>query len=88
MGIDGSGKSTLARLLERQLKIQGIDCRYLWWLEAEDSTIRKMLRKVSLKNPSISGGTVSTQRPRGLLVSLYKNLVFLDYVAGFDETLL
>jgi dTMP kinase len=80
MGIDGSGKSTLARLLERQLKIQGIDCRYLWWLEAEDSTIRKVLRKVSLKNLRISRGVVATQRPGGFLVSLYKNLVSLDYL--------
>ena len=83
MGIDGSGKSTLAQALYHELQSQGIQCTYLWWLQAEDSLLRRILRKVLTKkgpaHPQVS--------PKQWLISgsgkqqsAYQMCVLLDYL--------
>jgi len=46
MGVDGSGKSTLSKYLCKELKTRGYKVSYIWWLECENSLIRKFLRKI------------------------------------------
>jgi len=46
LGMDGSGKTTLSRHLYEELKERGYNVSYIWWLEGEDSIIKKLLRKI------------------------------------------
>lgn len=45
-GIDGSGKSTLSRYLFEELKKRAYDVSYVWWLEGDNSLLRKLLRRI------------------------------------------
>jgi thymidylate kinase len=49
-GIDGSGKSTLSKYLLKELKIKGYKVKYIWWLEVENSLLRRLLRKIGRQN--------------------------------------
>jgi dTMP kinase len=83
MGIDGSGKSTLAQALYHELQNQGIQCTYLWWLQAENSLPRKILRKVLTRNGPAHPQALPKQRligGGGKQQSVYQVCVFLDYL--------
>jgi dTMP kinase len=85
MGVDGSGKTTLAKGLEKELSRTGYKCRYLWWLSAEQSIVRKALRFFArpASNTPETPAIKSTYFPEGkkpsLFVSMYQYLVLLDY---------
>lgn len=44
LGIDGSGKSTLANYLLQELNERGYEVSYIWWLEGENTLVRRLLR--------------------------------------------
>ncbi len=46
LGIDGSGKSTLAKYLCLELKKRRYDVNYIWWLEGNQSLVRRTLKAV------------------------------------------
>jgi dTMP kinase len=46
LGIDGSGKSTLAKYLCRELKNRQYDVSYVWWLQGNQSLVRRTLKAV------------------------------------------
>lgn len=87
MGIDGSGKTTLARILLSILKSEDINAKYVWG--AYDVILLRPLisllklhpngRKKVL--PSGAGFQNSIRRNpiRGVIGSLYKSLVLLEY---------
>ncbi len=79
MGIDGSGKSTLSKMLRDNLVNRGVKCRYLWWLEAENSVIRRTLKKL-FSDRSKGGLKSSAKIPTGFLASLYQGIVYIDYL--------
>ena len=84
LGIDGSGKTTLAKSLVKDLKRNKIESKYLWWLEAENSIIRRFLRFLIPKKEkskdkySIKTSKNLTEFP--LLGSIYQYIVFIDYL--------
>ena len=55
-GMDGSGKSTLSHSLFEELQNREINTSYTWWLERENSFLRKTIRKLH-KNNSIDNNT-------------------------------
>lgn len=64
IGIDGSGKSTLSGYLFEELKKSGYKVSYTWWLEGEDSLLRRLLRRIgkskySLENDANSSNAMS-----------------------------
>lgn len=79
MGIDGSGKSTLSKMLVDNLVNRGVKCRYLWWLEAENSAIRRTL-KVLFPDRTKGGLKSSEKIPEGFLAYLYQGIVYVDYL--------
>jgi dTMP kinase len=83
MGIDGSGKSTLAKALYRELQNQGIQCTYLWWLQAENSLLRRTLRKVLTGKGPTHTRPLSKQRLMDAHKKqqyAYQMCVLLDYL--------
>lgn len=51
LGIDGSGKSSLSKYLCKEYIREGYIVRYTWWLEGENTKLRKLIRKfVKSKN--------------------------------------
>lgn len=50
-GMDGSGKSTLSKYLYWTTIEKGHETSYTWWLDGEDSFIRKLIKKIGKKNP-------------------------------------
>lgn len=79
IGIDGSGKSTLSKMLMDDLVNRGIRCKYLWWLEAEDSIVRRTLREL-FPDRTKRGLKSSGKIPEGILASLYQGIVYIDYL--------
>jgi dTMP kinase len=81
MGIDGSGKTTLAKKLVEELTKNNIKCKYLWWLEAENSVLRRTLR--FLNHPSNEKSSkIKVYNPRkspNFFMLIYQYLVLLDY---------
>lgn len=88
LGIDGSGKSTLAKYLCGQLKNAGHRVAYVWWLEGDQSLLRRTLKVFAhsthlnfetdvdaSKNVGKSSGIVDR-----LFRSVYATIVMLDYL--------
>ena len=82
MGIDGSGKTTLAKKLAAELTKHNIKCEYLWWLEAENSVLRRILRFLDRSsNEKISKNNVYNPRKSiNFFMLIYLYLVLLDYL--------
>ena len=86
VGIDGSGKSTLSKYLFEELKKSGYNVSYMWWLEGEDSLLRRLLRRVgksrcsNLKNNT--GSTKEGEKTAFLKIFhiLWPWIVLLDYL--------
>ena len=82
MGIDGSGKTTLAKKLAGELTKHNIKCEYLWWLEAENSVLRRTLRFLANlfgKNGSKSK-VYNLGKGSNFFMSIYQYLALLDYL--------
>jgi len=90
IGIDGSGKSTLSRYLYEVLKKRGYNVSYTWWLEGEDSLLRRMLRKISkskhlnLKCNDNANSSKVVHKDKSITTkifrALYPKIVLLDYL--------
>lgn len=89
MGMDGSGKSTLSSYLHGELKRRGCDARRVWWLEGEDSLLRRLLRAIGGSNlPRFDvspdkAGIIAQRAQRPLMTKIftvvYPRLVLMDY---------
>lgn len=94
LGLDGSGKTTLSRFLSEELRRKGFSVSHVWWLECENSLLRRMLRKLEGERPSnlesaeipvvARGNAPSLSIP---IQTLYPFLVLLDYLRfGLSRT--
>jgi thymidylate kinase len=94
VGVDGSGKSTLSKSLFEELQRKGFSVTYIWWLECENSLLRRFLRSFGGKRPSnmesdeipvvARGNAPSLSIP---IRNLYPFLVLLDYLRfGLSRT--
>ena len=86
--MDGSGKSTLSKELYHNLEKLGYKVTYNWWLEGENSIIRRFLR-VTTRNPLIKDQKVKKSKneilKRNTIVNFfYPKIVIYDYlISGF-----
>jgi dTMP kinase len=86
VGVDGSGKTTLSRYLYEELKKRGYSVSYVWWLEGENSSLRRFLRKVgrtgcsNLKNTT--GSVKEGEKAAFIKIFrvLWPKIVLLDYL--------
>ena len=95
MGIDGSGKTTLAKNLQKTLDATGVKYRYLWWLTAEKSLLRRIMRGASrlvrfnqrskpkagsaTDGGSKSGNSHGSKGKPGIVMSIYQYVTLIDY---------
>jgi len=90
IGIDGSGKSTLSRYLYEVLKKRGYNVSYMWWLEGEDSLLRRVLRRIgkskhlNLKCNDNTNSSKAVHKDKPITTkifrALYPKIVLLDYL--------
>ncbi|MGZ4864905.1 MAG: dTMP kinase [Halobacteriota archaeon] len=88
MGMDGSGKSTLSSYLYSELKVRSYNVERVWWLEHENSVLRKVLRRLGRtvlgsgqrKNDSKSFGRRTDRLILKFFRALYPRLVLFDYM--------
>jgi thymidylate kinase len=90
MGMDGSGKSTLSSYLYKELKYRSYDVERVWWLEYENSALRRLLRRLARTrmlrfDPHLNreDSTVQSKHSRvtvRLFRVLYPPLVLFDYL--------
>jgi dTMP kinase len=88
IGIDGSGKSTLSRYLYEELKRRNYNVSYTWWLEGEDSLLRRLLRRIGKSKysnlESDANNSNKKNKDESMLTKmfqvLYPKLVLLDYL--------
>ena len=82
MGIDGSGKTTLAKRLVEELTKHSIKCGYLWWLEAENSVLRRTLRFLNHPSNEKSGESklYNPRKSPNFFMRIYQYLALLDYL--------
>jgi len=90
IGIDGSGKSTLSGYLFEELKKSGYNVSHTWWLEGEDSLLRRVLRRIgkskhlNLKCNDSASSSKMTHKDKPITTKifqiLYPRIVLLDYL--------
>ena len=87
IGIDGSGKSALSKYLCQQFNVRKINAVYTWWLESENSVLRRMLRSIAVgrfKTNNRRSGLNSHNKLSSIILRVYKtlypHLVLLDYL--------
>jgi thymidylate kinase len=95
LGIDGSGKSTLSQRICNELQSRGFSASRLWWLEGENTLLRRTIRAGRNAKKSstyaLAGGS-DQSKGNGRLGSfpvryIYPRLVLLDYLAfGVKKT--
>lgn len=85
MGMDGSGKSSISSFITEELIKEGYNVSFHWWLEAEQSVLRKFL-KLLFHNASGNSkklGTNILERKRNkkkLFNYFYPRIVLIDYL--------
>ncbi len=89
-GIDGSGKTTLSKYLGEYLNTINLPNNYLWWFEAENSSIfRKFLRFVAFGNERHKKNNSIKQREHikknFFLSNISQILILFDY---FSQSIL
>lgn len=89
LGVDGSGKSTLSKYLFEELKKRDFKVYYTWWLEGENSYIRRIIKRFG-KNSNNTNHENNKNSNRNLKYSLikkvYPTIVLLDYfIFGFKK---
>jgi len=88
MGMDGSGKSTLSRYLFEEVKRRNCNVSYTWWLEGEDSLLRRLLRRIGkskYSNLESDANNSNTMSKDGTMITkifrvFYPRVVLLDYL--------
>jgi len=84
LGIDGSGKSTLSNLLYDELKRKNYNVSYVWWLDGENTCLRRLLRNIFGAKRSINSEMPSTKSDRSdlrqFIKYFYLSIVLLDYL--------
>ncbi|MCM1567460.1 MAG: hypothetical protein NC238_16250 [Dehalobacter sp.] len=82
-GIDGSGKSTLSGYLRDELKSRQYNVTYTWWLEGENTFIRKLIRpRHSKAGPAYEqkAGDKKKSVTKTIKWSIYQRIVLFDYL--------
>lgn len=83
IGPDGSGKSTLSRHLLGEARRKYDRVSYLWWLEGENSSIRRIIRKFSApikRTNSIKSINTGTKKMPRIIQIVYPSIVLFDYI--------
>lgn len=85
LGMDGSGKSTLSSFLTKELKKHNYFVIHRWWLEAENSIIRKIMRYTfNLIHNPVQGNNeyreLVIHDENKLLYWIYPKIVFVNYL--------
>ncbi len=88
LGIDGSGKTTLSQYLYDELKKREIKVMYLWWLEGENTILKRFLkkfRKIHKLNPPIkTNPNIQPTKKKNIAMKLfyviYPKFVLLNYL--------
>jgi len=89
MGMDGSGKSTLSSYLYNELEVRSYNVERVWWLEYENSVLRRLLRRLGRTTVLRSGQRTNDSKSFGrrtdrltlkLFRALYPRLVLFDYM--------
>jgi len=90
IGIDGSGKSTLSRYLFEELKRRNYSVSYTWWLEGDNSLLRRLLRRIgkskhlNLKCNDNANSSKAVHKDKSITTKifrvLYPRIVLLDYL--------
>ena len=87
LGVDGSGKSTLSNYLFNKLR-ESSDVSYTWWLEAENTLLRKIIRKIgnTVNNDKLNeidsdkGDKKQFNHKNKFFGFFYPRIVLLDYI--------
>lgn len=87
LGVDGSGKSTLSKHLFNELK-KNSKVSHIWWLESENSFLRKLIRKIgNQQNYHHLNYFSSSEKLENkfnfknmVFKTIYPNIVLLDYI--------
>ena len=93
LGVDGSGKSTLSNYLFDEIK-KGYNVSYTWWLESENSIIRKLIRKIGNSSNMDLDNANSNKKlndnvdiKNKLFKNIYPKIVLIDYIIfGIKKT--
>jgi len=86
LGMDGSGKSTLSKYLYEELKKRGYNVTHKWWLECENSILRKVFRKLWKREDSKDGYSSNSKLNKSnflifkIFRILWPKVVLLDYL--------
>ena len=88
LGMDGSGKSTLSHFLFIELQKRKLNASRMWWLERENSFLRKSIRKIyTVFSPNYksnpSGGFSKEPHMIGLnfiFRLVYPRIILTDYL--------
>lgn len=82
IGPDGSGKSTLAKHLLNEAMKRHKEVLYLWWLESENSLIRRIIRKLGspIKKTETKTEAESNKKMSKIVRIVYPRIVLIDYI--------
>lgn len=86
MGMDGSGKSTLSNYLYEEIRQQGVNVSHNWWLEGENSSLRRLIRWIgkqnseSQSNHNIQTSGLKDKKISSIFYYTFPWLVLLDYL--------
>jgi thymidylate kinase len=81
LGMDGSGKSTLSTYLYGELLKRDYSVSHKWWLEGEDSFVRKFIRKIGKNSDINSSKTIEGKSSqKNIYQRVYTWIVLLDYL--------
>ena len=86
IGMDGSGKSTLSNYLYSELIEKDYEVTYTWWLEGENSLLRRLIRKISRSmyfcSENDKGNVVVEEKMRfgRIFQALWPKIVLIDYL--------
>lgn len=84
-GNDGSGKSTLSKALLSRFQEAGYKAERVWWIEGDNSLLRKLLRKIRAeaedqRSPAHSLRTRPADWRCSAMAILYPYLALIDYL--------
>ncbi len=89
-GMDGSGKTTLSTYLHDALKERNFAVELVWWLECEDSALRRLMRRIGRSSllkfkANRNSSNAAAQKEEFRLMNklfrvVYPRLVLFDYL--------
>jgi thymidylate kinase len=83
LGPDGSGKTTLAKMFFEELKSKNPRICYRWWLEGENSYLRRVLRRAGalfIRSDANIKGEGKKNKRRWMIQAFYPPVMLLEYL--------